>query len=335
MLMEECTTQKDKDTLLKTLDIFFDQFNTIDIIQLFGGEPTINLEAVEIVGSYIESKLSENKIKHRPILCLTTNGMCASDEFIRLVKKYEIKITVSIDGPPAITNQTRLDRKGKGVAETLERNIKKLQKYTGEPKSAEVTFTQCHIDKGITVRDTIRYINEKFGIMDVHVAPVSAPDGAAYKLLNRDSFLDMIPSIIKSRENGFMLVNRVIRNLCIKQATRQICGAGTAVYSVSATGDIYPCFMLTDINEFKLGNIHSINESFWDIAASPLKQYYTFNKFKYEQCADCFNRAICNGCMGINYYSKGDIFHTPDEECEFFKALTENVIIALVESKHN
>ena len=317
--------------LEQALNIFFDRYNTIGVIQLFGGEPTLNLNAIAYVGEYIEQKLQRKEIDTKPILCMTTNGMCSSEKFIALINKYNIKLTVSIDGPRNITNQTRLANTGNGVAAILEDNIMKLRARTGQPQSAEVTFTQLHVEQGIEVREVVKYIGESLGITDVHVSPVSAEDGMEYKLKNRDSFLKAIPEVIREKENGYMLVNRILGNLRTRRTDRHICQAGTSIYSVSSNGDIYPCFMLTDIEEHKLGNVNSVDREFWSGLDSPSNAFRRFDKLKNEQCKDCFNNTMCNGCMGINHFGTGDIFTTPEEECNFLKGLTEQVLLALCE----
>ncbi|WP_171720778.1 radical SAM/SPASM domain-containing protein [Paenibacillus phytohabitans] len=330
------TYQSDKgvmqrEVLEQALSIFFNRYNNIGVIQLFGGEPTLNLNAIAYVGAYIEQKLQNKEIDYKPVLCLTTNGMCSSEKFIDLVNRYDIKLTVSIDGPRSVTNQTRLANTGAGVADILEDNIQKLRARTGQPQSAEVTFTQLHVEQDIEVREVVNYLGTRFGITDVHVSPVSAEEGAAYKLKNRDSFLKAIPEVIRNKEDGYMLVNRIIDNLRTKRMDRHICNAGTSIYSVSSSGDIYPCFMLTDVWEHRLGNVNSVDEEFWSELESPANPFRRFDKLKNEQCKDCFNNTMCNGCMGINHFGTGDIFKSPEEECSFLKGLTEQVLLALCE----
>ncbi|MBP3896226.1 MAG: hypothetical protein J6D57_00105, partial [Mogibacterium sp.] len=45
----------------------------------------------------------------------------------------------------------RIARNGHGVGDILEKNIDKLIKFTSEPKSAEVTYTQFHEDENMSV----------------------------------------------------------------------------------------------------------------------------------------------------------------------------------------
>ncbi|MNI63827.1 hypothetical protein D3C73_1192300 [compost metagenome] len=87
--------------------------------------------------------------------------------------------------------------------------------------------------------------------------------------------------------------------------------------------------MLTDVEQHRLGNIQTADSEFWGGLDSPANPFHQFNKLKHEQCKDCFNNTMCNGCMGINYFGTGDIFRSSEEECEFLKGLTEQVLLAL------
>ncbi|HGD3883178.1 TPA: SPASM domain-containing protein [Streptococcus agalactiae] len=74
-----------------------------------------------------------------------------------------------------------------------------------------------------------------------------------------------------------MLVNQILDSLFNKKISNKICGAGATVFSVSAKGDIYPCFMLNDCEEYKLGNVYSLTDEFWDIQEGPMSKYYKYD----------------------------------------------------------
>lgn len=226
-----------------------------------------------------------------------------------------------------------LNSYGEGeLVSRIENNIVKLRNKTNQPIAAEVTFTQWHINKGISVQDTVDYLYDKFKFKAIHVVPVSAKEHASYRLKNRETFLDAVSSSFKNKKVKYMLVNQILDSLFNKKISNKICGAGATVFSVSAKGDIYPCFMLNDCEEYKLGNVYSLTDEFWDIQEGPMSKYYKYDRFKYDKCNECFNRTICHGCMGINQYTTGNIFESAEEECEFMRKLTEEVIISVLES---
>ncbi|AGK96633.1 radical SAM/SPASM domain-containing protein [Clostridium pasteurianum] len=323
-------SQMSEDTLKKALDVFLDKYRNIENIQLFGGEPTLNLDAIEFVGDYFDKKYNIHKIDFKPIISLVTNGMCSSDRFIDIVNKYNIQLTVSIDGPKCINDRTRLMKNGKGCSDLVINNIFKLKRYTKQPQNAEATFTQYHVNSNIEVSDVIKYIKKNLGIQNIHIVHVSCEKTKDFYLKDRGSFIKSIPEIIENKnkleyKNTYMIIDRIIRSLISKTTSKYICNAGISTFSVSTKGDIYPCFMLTDVDKYKLGNV--LNYS--NISNDKLNLFDKSYKSNSLKCKNCFNNTLCHGCIGINYFNTSDAFKTSEEDCQFMKKLTENVILSL------
>ena len=322
----------DDNTLITSLHLFFNHYDYISNIQLFGGEPTLNLHAVELVGDYLNNNFSDDDPK-RPKLCMTTNGMRADDRFICDVNKYKIHLTVSIDGNQAINDKTRIARNGHGVGDILEKNIDKLIKFTSEPKSAEVTYTQFHEDENMSVYKTWKYLKERYAFENIHIVPVASSGEMPCTLYSRKSFIEALPKMILEDQECFMLANSIIQNLFYRKTSPHICEAGLSVFSISTNGDIYPCFMFTDIQEFKVGNVFDASPTFWDNMKDQLKKFEQYNRFESTQCKNCFNKYLCHGCMGNNFINTGDAFLCSKKDCDFLKDLTETIILSLIKQQ--
>jgi uncharacterized protein len=327
-------SQMSENTLKKTLDVFLDKYKNIQSIQLFGGEPTLNLAAIEFVGDYFDKKYNIHEIDFKPIISLVTNGTCSSDRFIGIINKYNIQLTVSIDGPKCINDKTRLLKNGQGCSDAVISNIFKLKKYTKQPENAEATFTQYHVNSNIEVSDVVEYIKKDLGIQNIHIVPVSCEKTEDFYLKDRSSFVKSIPEIIENKKksgykNNYMIIDRIIRNLISKTTSQYICNAGISTFSVSTKGDIYPCFMLTDIDKYKLGNIRNDDKFSLNISNDKLNLFDNSYKANSLKCKNCFNNTLCHGCIGINYFNTGNAFKTSEEDCKFMKTLTENIILSL------
>lgn len=311
------------EVMQKSLDLFFNKYKNILNIQIFGGEPTLNLDTVEFIGKYINDKYTNGKMEFKPHIGMVTNGTCASDRFIDIINKYNLELTISLDGPKSINDKTRILKNGIGSSNIVLNNISKLKKFTHSIKAVESTFTQYHVDNNLSVLDIIKYLKNELQIKNVHVTPVNAKKAKDFYLQNKKSFIDSIPAIIdyksKTGQNySYMILDRMISDLLHKSTSKHICNAGLSTFSVSVNGDIYPCFMLDNVKQYKLGNV------FDDF--SLIKQV---DRFKINKCKDCFNNTLCFGCLGSNYFSTGDIYNTPNEDCEFKKKLSEQLIISL------
>lgn len=86
--------------------------------------------------------------------------------------------------------------------------------------------------------------------------------------------------------------------------------------------------MMNDIEGLRVTNIFNDKEHFMaDIKTCQDK--YDFNQKLRSPCKECFNKLLCNGCMGINVLQNGNPLHFVDKECEFLRALTEKTLIEL------
>ena len=102
------------------LDLFYKKYEKIQMIQLFGGEPLMNLPLVEYVCNYVVEKKKNTRIG------LVTNGTLISEEFVRLVKKYNIMVTISYDGVPIVNDIMRVTRNGNGTSEKIKNTLRRL-----------------------------------------------------------------------------------------------------------------------------------------------------------------------------------------------------------------
>ena len=73
------------------LEKFYKIFNTIETIQLFGGEPCLNIPAIKTVCEYVERNNKTTEIG------MVTNGTILTDELLQLIVKYNILVTISLD----------------------------------------------------------------------------------------------------------------------------------------------------------------------------------------------------------------------------------------------
>ena len=130
--------------LAQTLNTIFGIFKEVGLIQLFGGEPTLNIPAIKFVGQY----LLENNRKTK--LGMVTNATIVNEQLIELIKKYDIKLTVSVD-VERLHNDLRPFPANQPSWEKVRKNIHRLKAETGQPSQFEVTYTKLHEDAGLTL----------------------------------------------------------------------------------------------------------------------------------------------------------------------------------------
>lgn len=230
----------DGETLHHTLDVFYDIFPKIELLQIFGGEPSLNLAMVRKACEYVRN------LKKDTHLGVVTNGTCASDEFMQVVSSFDMDVTVSIDVSEAMNMLRPMSFPGVSSAKVVHDNVLKMLAKVGQPSQFELTYTEEHVRQGISVTDVLERLHEEYGDVPVHVTPVCSP-GSRFELSDPTPFIDAIPLLYPS---GFVsrgirpyaLVADYAHMLKCHTCSSRICSAGVGTIAVSTRGNIYPCF---------------------------------------------------------------------------------------------
>lgn len=94
------------------------------MIQIFGGEPLLNMPAIKYICEYVRA-FNEKSI-YKTKISIVTNGTLIDDDFINSVNEYKIDVTVSCDGDIRINDMMRPFSDGKGSSQIVLANAKKL-----------------------------------------------------------------------------------------------------------------------------------------------------------------------------------------------------------------
>lgn len=323
----------DIDIAKEAIECFYSKYKYIKFIQFFGGEPLLNVSVIEYVCQYITEMYENNKIEFLPMFGIVTNGTIYTEKIGELINKYKIIVTVSIDGKKEIHDFLRIYKDGSGTYEIVSNTINKLSDKSRYPVNMEVTYTNTHERAGDSVLDTVKFLKHNFKESNIHIVPVSGSE--KFMLKNRESFRESVDKIFEElRKNkndySYSLVNRIINALKKRKSNCYLCEAGISIFSVACDGNVYPCFMFTDVEEFRMGNVREQNTLFENVLFKKIKDdLKKFNKFTNKKCSQCFNNRLCSGCLGINYFECGDIHTTSDMDCDMYRALTEKVLINL------
>ena len=94
---------------------------------LHGGEPLL-LGYKKLLSFFqiLRKALSAN---HYP-LSIQTNGICITNDVLDLCSKYQVSLSVSIDGPQRINDRYRIDHLGRGTYDRIIRGIQKLKNHS-------------------------------------------------------------------------------------------------------------------------------------------------------------------------------------------------------------
>ncbi|MEG1142627.1 MAG: radical SAM protein [Clostridia bacterium] len=286
------------ETAKKTIDYFYEKYPEIHQISFFGGEPLLNKQAIEFTCEYIEKLIEENKITKMPMFSMVTNGYCIDSQILSIIKKYDIKMVVSIDGPEEIQNLQRPLNSGLDTYNKVCENLIKLRKIG--PFSIESTYTKLSEDKGIT-RDDIRdYLAKKFNVNRIIVNSASSysanpKDDNRYQY-SPEKKLDYVAYFNKFFSTyPYVFDDTIIRLINIFRTphyNEQFCDAGISQFTVMMNGDIYPCQIYIGEETKILGNV--FNEK------DPKSMDGVCQTKKQEKCAPCGDKRFCQMCLKNN-----------------------------------
>lgn len=257
------------------------------IFTLTGGEPLLNKDCFSIA-EHIKSRKAK--------VFLLSNGVLFSEKNIGNIARLFDLVTLSIDGPnETIHSLTR----GNNYAKVM---------------NAIHLLEAHHVDYTLSMtvtRHNITYLEEmskKFGGR-LNFAPY-------FPVLNESSDLSITGleyyQALKSAAGVKPLsycessLEGALYHQCHK------CSIGDGEFSISATGDVYPCQLL-HTDPFHCGNVHdqSIKDIYYH--SKVISRCSHLDVDTIAGCKDCPIKYICGGsCRARAYYECGDIDSTSD-----------------------
>ena len=105
----------------------FDAYEGAKTIQFFGGEPLYNPRLIIEVCEYLRVLVDNRRISRLPRLGMVTNGTLGDARIIQMLKRYDIGVTISIDGPEYVHDALR----GKGTFLLADRFARQATRFTG------------------------------------------------------------------------------------------------------------------------------------------------------------------------------------------------------------
>ncbi len=295
-------------------------------VDMFGGEPLMNWDLIVKLVEY--KKELEKKHDKNIRYTLTTNGMLLSDDKLDFINENFVNVVLSLDGRKCVNDYMRPTAGGKGSYDIIVPKFKKLVEKRGD-KSYYLrgTFTNKNLDFD---KDVLHIANE--GFSEVSVEPVVSEKGDRFELTE-----DMLPEIFEAydrlvdemvdrygtdREFNFFHYNVDLRQgpCLIKRVSG--CGAGCEYFSVTPTGDIYPCHQFVGNEDFKVGNVYE--STYEDILQD---KFFDANVENKEDCKKCWAKYYCSGgCHANAFNQNGDIYTPYKLGCEMQKKRLENAI---------
>lgn len=268
------------------------KIDQVDTVQFFGGEPTTYPDTIEEVCKYFQNAVDKGQLKKVPIYTMVTNLVNLSDKMLDLIVKYDIRITVSLDGPKQVNDQLRVFRNGEGSFDNVYASLQRLSEQGVSPVLAEATYTTLHQQQGYTKRDVYDFLKEELHIPNVIVCDCVGDSPYA---LTGESYLESKDYL---DEDVLLGSSEYLQNLFIEEKKSCFkCNAGSMMISLLPDGKIYPCHLFLPNENYCIADLKNGEWNF-DHYPAVYDSLLRLNEVQGGSCHNCWARLICIPCSG-------------------------------------
>lgn len=280
-----------RDIAKAAIDYFFRKYDRIGQVSFFGGEPLLAIEIIEYVCSYISSAY-KSKI---PAYSLVTNGYLLNHETVKILKRYNIAVIVSHDGPEVVHDQQRRLNNG---GHTFSRVDENLIRYRNDFNfGIEATYTSNHEKEHISRENLSEYFRSRYGITRVSINDVGI-ESDALRYLETAGSGELYQLVDFFQTEGIHITDFVYQ-LMVKYLTGNycevFCDAGIHQFAVDMDGNIYPCHRFVGKPEYILATVEGGCTEIEFSACATKKE---------EPCASCKYKLFCQACTYAMVYSE-------------------------------
>lgn len=274
-----------------------------------GGEPTC--AGIEYFKKFI-AKVNENKSDFHVIqYAIQTNGSLLDDEWIKLLKKNNFLVGISLDGFQENHDYFRMNQQGEKTFDEIFSTYKKLVEYEIDVNVLTVLTSKLskHAKKlyEFYKSNQIEYIQLIPCLPDLN----NSDDNFALKpeefaSFYKEFFDEWVVELNSGMYRSVTFFDNMIP-LFVGRPPQQcgFLGFCNVQFVLEADGSVYPCDFYV-LDQYKLGNIN--NDSIVDLSKSKIATEFKNEKRRScNECSVCKYYKICYGnCkrLNINYFSQ-------------------------------
>lgn len=297
----------------QVLDRTLQLYPEIEVVHFFGGEPLMNLPAMEEAAEYLAEAVGEGRLQRVPKFAVTTNGTWSNPQVIELLKRWNMSVTVSWDGTRKIQDACRPLRSGASSYELLAETIARF-KDAGISFDTECTYNGHHRKLGISIVDLMNFFYEQTGQRAVHIAPVFMPAPGNFEMGRSADYIDFetlaedyreaarisVSNLVKGEGPVLEFAQRVVEHLATRIPAKMYCPAFFTQLTVAMDGSVYPCFMFAGDKAYRMGNL-LLGTYPGPTAKSVLERY--FEEFSSDNAS--WYSCLSEGCVAGEYLVSG------------------------------
>lgn len=298
---------------LKTAIDFIVQHNPegekLDLTFL-GGEPLLNKKLIYECMDIINQKYPESKKNFE--FHITTNGVLLDADVIELFKKYNVDVSISIDGDKRTHNLNRKSKNGVDVYDNIIENMRLMQKMQLS-FSVRMTVTENNVE---FLYENLQYFYH-MGIHKFHLGIDNMGEWTkqGLKILDEQMYkMDQFYLDVICREKDATLnLHDYKIGTFVAASIPQYCSGGSAGHlTINSSGELFPCGYVVNDEVWNLGTVRTgLNRKKFLESARGHVAPKAF-------CHECDIAFTCSGakCGFCNYVKTGKLNVHSEQTCK-------------------
>jgi len=302
------------EVISKSLDLFANLINSNltlfskeKTIIFYGGEPTLNFSGIVFALEIIKQMQIQKKLPLKLKLVLITNGTLIDSYKAKIIKKYKVNVSISLDGNKK-HNKNRIFHNNHEAFEKIKEGYKVCMDL-GLKTSISCTINESNINEVDSVVSEV--IKNKINYMGFNI--LLGKTSESYQKKAAKFILDAY-SIF--REKGIFedRMNRKIESFSNRKITLFDCAAaGGNQLVISPEGSIGICHgFFTErkyfIESVQKKDVNPLENSIW-------VEWNKRTPFNMEQCKKCPAISICGGGCPMNAEKEYESIWNIDKRC--------------------
>ena len=278
-------------------------------IQAWGGEPTLAWSRILQIHRFFEGT------GVRVTLCVETCGAVLTPEMAAEAKALEMRMGVSIDGPPDLHDAQRPFATGEGSSAAMLRGLRLLREAGVVHLTSITVITRKSAPR---VAEIVRYFSRelklrqfKFNLVKWH--PGMKDDGLGLDVAKARRFAqDLFQALLEEHRAGFHGVEINVRtrilnlfehrpgSICLSRG----CQGGRKLVSINGAGEIHTCD-LTDAGDEPFGTIRD-GRDLTEVLSTAAVTHPFFRPRSGPGCDKCPWHWFCRGgCKSSMRFARG------------------------------
>lgn len=298
-----------------------------ELIQFFGGEPTLNLDAVQAAVEETLDLVRSGALQKRPRFAVVTNGVVRNPKrFLDLITRYGMETTVSLDGPAFLHDQLRPYANAAPSYDHAVGTVSALVQAQ-LPVAIETVYTARHVQAEFSIVDVFEFcqgLGVNKIIFDIAYPPAPAelnplldPYFERTLAYHHEAVDEWLRALIAGRRTVPSVYFRDLL-LPLLDGSSAVplagsCAAAEADFAIGPNGDLYACQLLYGNSAYRVGNV--LSGEYPGISSS-----LPIGPADYAECTNCFARHWCQPCAALNA-ACGDVWQLPKRLCALRRAV--------------